>query len=689
MFISRLQKRLNNTSISRKLYFTIGFTALLVVVELCTLWFSITTLSAVRSYVGGEGLWSKAQKDAILNLREYAYSHQLKDYQAFQHYLQVPFGDKAARIELEKEHPDYTVVRSGLLQGRNHPEDIDGMAKLLRRFHNFYYLKKAFTAWAKAEPALDELIVIGDELHTLVKSNANKEEIAVLLSKIDALNVQITKLEDNFSLTLGEGARWLENLVLKAVLALSVTIGLTTVLIAISINRNLKRGVDAIIIGSEKIKEGDLYTRVKVFSEDEIGMVANAFNEMTKTLEQNIKELTRTEEIMIREKHRAEKSEHAKQQFLINMSHEMRTPLNAILGFARHLQQAVLGKDEQESLRMIVESGDHLLITVNDILDFTNIETGEISFVSNPLEVSSAIKSTVQLVAHNACLKGIQLEYEVDSEIPTVLYGDGPRLSQILLSLLSNALKFTEEGSILITANLFERNNEKITVEFRIKDTGIGIAKDKQEKIFDLFEQASNHMTRKFGGTGIGLTIVKHLVALQHGEISVNSHPGEGSEFCFRLPFLFKEDKLRVSTNPLLPSRSNAQSSEYGRGIKVLIAEDNAINQLLVLKLLQRHNYQTTVAENGRVALDKYQQEDFDIILMDLQMPEMDGYEATINIRNLGSDKNNVPIMAMTAHTITGDYEKCMAIGINDYISKPFHPDELYEKIRLLVPHTT
>ena len=590
---------------------------------------------------------------------------------------------------MEKEHPDYTIVKSKLIQGRNHPEDVDGMAKLLRRFHNVYYLKKAFTAWAKAEPVLDQLILIGEELHALVQSNANKEDIAILLNKIDALNVQLTKLEDNFSFTLGEGARWLENLVLRAVLALSVTIGLTTVLIAISINRNLKRGVDAIIIGSEKIRDGDLNTRVEMFSEDEIGMVANAFNEMTKTLEQNIRELRSTEAKMVLEKQRAEKSEHAKQQFLINMSHEMRTPLNAILGFARHLQQALLGKDEQDSLKMIVESGDHLLITVNDILDFTNIETGEISFVSNPLEVTSVIKSTVQLVAHNASLKGIELKYEVDPAIPTVLYGDGPRLSQILLSLFSNALKFTEEGSILISADLIGRDNENITIEFRVKDTGIGIAKDKQEKIFDLFEQASNHMTRKFGGTGIGLTIVKHLVALQHGEISVSSHPGEGSEFCFRLPFLFKGDDLRLPTKPLLTSRSNAQRSEFGKGIKILIAEDNAINQLLVLKLLQRHSYQTTVAENGRVALDKYQQEDFDIILMDLQMPEMDGYEATINIRNLESNKSNVPIVAMTAHTITGDYEKCMAIGINDYISKPFHPDELYGKIRLLVAHTT
>jgi len=686
MLISRLQKRLNDTSISRKLYFTIGFTALLVLVELCTLWFSITTLSAVRSYVGGEGLWSKAQKDAILNLREYAYSHNEKDYLAFQKFLEVPYGDKKGRIELEKANPDYSIVRQGLLQGRNHPEDIDGMAKLLRRFHNVSYLKKAFTAWAKAEPGLDELVIIAKELDRLVKRGAGKEEIAILLREIDRLNIEITKSEDIFSLTLGEGARWLENLVLKTVLALSLTIGFTTVLIAISINRNLKRGVDAIISGSDKIRSGALTTRVEVFSNDEIGMVARAFNDMTDTLENNIRELETTEKQMICEKARAEKSEQAKHQFLLNMSHEMRTPLNAILGFARHLEKSNSGKDEKDSLKMIIASGDHLLITLNDILDFTKIETGEISFVSNPFEVANTLKSTIKLVEQDACLKKIALKYIIDPKIPKTIYGDGPRLSQILLGLVSNAFKFTEQGSIEVSAIALSQDAENIIIEFRVKDTGIGIPKDKQEKIFDLFEQASSEMTRKFGGTGIGLSIVKHLIALQHGEISVSSIPGEGSEFCFRLPFLLKHDE--PSNHAVSGSfKSGKLSSDYGKGINVLIVEDNAINQMLVLKLLQKHSYQTTVAENGRVAFEKYQAQDFDIILMDLQMPEMDGYETTVNIRNMKSDKRNVPIVAMTAHTISGDYEKCMAIGINEYISKPFHPDELYHKIQLLVPH--
>jgi CheY-like chemotaxis protein/nitrogen-specific signal transduction histidine kinase len=416
-------------------------------------------------------------------------------------------------------------------------------------------------------------------------------------------------------------------------------------------------------------------------------MVATAFNDMTETLENNIRELETTEKQMICEKARAEKSERAKHQFLINMSHEMRTPLNAILGFARHMEKSLPNKDEQESLKMIIESGDHLLITLNDILDFTKIETGEIRFVSNPFEVANSVKSTIKLVEQNAILKKIELNYHIDPKIPKIIYGDGPRLSQILLGLVSNALKFTEQGSIEVSAKTYSQDDSSITIEFRVKDSGIGIPQEKQGKIFDLFEQASNEMTRKFGGTGIGLTIVKHLVALQHGEISVSSIPGEGSEFCFRLPFLLKHDEEHKQAVPASSFKSGKLGSDYGKGINVLIVEDNAINQLLVLRLLQKHSYQTTVAENGKVAFEKYQTQDFDIILMDLQMPEMDGYETTVNIRNMKSNKRNVPIVAMTAHTITGDYEKCMAIGINEYISKPFHPDELYHKIQLLVTH--
>ncbi|TDQ07403.1 response regulator [Pedobacter metabolipauper] len=676
MAISTLYRKLNDTSISKKLYFTIGFTALLVTIELCTLWFSITTLSAVRSYVGGEGLWSKAQKDALLKLRTYAYSHDEADYAKFTELLKVPLGDKAARIELEKPSPDYALARKKLLEGKNHPDDIDGMIKLLRRFHNIYYLKKAFVAWAEAEPALQELIKIGAELHILVQNDGNGKQIDLLLTKIDLINRKLTVLEDNFSYSLGEGARWLEQMVLRIVLALSLTIGITSILIAISINRNLKKGVYAIIRGADLIRNGELKTRVQVYSKDEIGKVANAFNEMTNTLEKNIHDLRLAEDNMLKQKERAEYSEKAKQDFLINMSHEMRTPMNAILGFARYLHDSPVNKEQLECIQMMIKSGDHLLMTLNDILDFSTIETGKINFIKQAFNTTELIGSVIKSIGAEATQKQLEISAEIDHAIPKVVYGDSGRLTQILLTLASNSLKFTTHGSINITAILISDGPEEALIEFRVKDTGIGIPLEKQDRIFNIFEQATNGMKRKFGGTGIGLSIVKHLITLQRGNIWVTSAPDRGAEFRFRLPFL-KQGIMGTSA----PNTGVGS----GKGIRVLVIEDNVINQMLVLKLLKKHGYETSVAENGKVALRKYKEEDFDIMLMDLQMPEMDGYETTENIRKMRSYKKNIPIVAMTAHTVKGDFEKCMALGMDAYISKPFHPCELYEKIQLLV----
>lgn len=484
--------RLNNISISRKLYFTIGFTALLVTIELCTLWFAITTLSAVRSYVSGEGLWSKAQKDAVMNLRRYAQTQDENDYEEFKRFLEVPYGDKAARLELMKSMPDFEKARQHFIQGRNHPDDVDGMINLLMRFHDVSYLKRAFTAWANAEPALEKLIVIGENLHDLVAQGADQEEIQVLLKEVDHINVQLTGLEDNFSYTLGEGARWLEGLVLKVVMALSLTIGTATVLLSVSINRNLKRGVDAIIEGSARVGSGLLSERVQVFSSDEIGTVAMAFNEMTATVERN---------------------KNARREFLLNMSHEVRTPMNAILGFSRHLIETEYNKERRLSLQLIIESGDRLLQALNKALEQLEIEKG------------GAVMQTVETTT-------------------------------------------------------YEERNE-----------------------------------------------------------------------------------------------------DWGKGIRVLVVEDNEINLMLVQKLLEKRGFEVLAAENGRVALQRLEEAGADIVLMDLQMPEMDGYEASSRIRGLPSEKAAVPIIAMTAHTVTGDRERCLEIGINEYISKPYRAAELYSKL--------
>lgn len=684
MPISFLQKRLKDISIARKLYFTIGIMALLITVELCTLWFSINTLSSVRAFVNGEGLWSKAQKDAIYSLFIYAHSHDEKDYQDFRDFLKVPYGDNKTRLELLKPNPDLQVARQGFIEGRNEPVDVEGMLSLLTRFHKVSYLSKAIIIWGEAEQKLEEVIAISDRLHTMIISKtATQEEIDKELDRAEIINRKLTKLEDDFSFTLGEGARWLEKIVLRLLLTLSLTIGTTSILITISVSRAIEKGIKAIIDGAALITKGLLNTRVEVYSRDEIGTLATSFNHMIDTLERNtrnIRELKEAEEKLKKEKQRAEDSEKAKQLFLAKMSHEIRTPMNAILGFAKLLEESLETKEQQEFIHIIIKSGDDLLVILNDILDFSRMEAGKIVFENAPFNLRTIVQTTVLMMELKSKQKGIDLKYAVDDNIPEMLIGDSVRLNQVLLNLVSNALKFTEKGEISISVNCVEPGEDNLLLNFRVKDTGIGIPPEKQEKIFESFEQATNDTARRFGGAGLGLSIVKQLVTLQNGEVSVQSKPGEGSEFRFKLSFL----RVKDMGNPIFMKLPGAISANGG-GIKVLVAEDNMINQMLVIRILKKQGFETDVAENGLIALDKHKNKHFDVILMDLQMPEMDGYEATRMIREMNTVKKKIPIIAMSAHTIKGEYERCIELGMNDFISKPFDTNELYEKIYKLV----
>jgi PAS domain S-box-containing protein len=292
----KLFRWFRNISIAKKLYFTVGIMALLIGIELFALYFSINTLSSVRAYVGGEGLWSKAQKDAMYYLYKYGITHDENDYNAFRNQLKTPLGDSKARLELLKENPDLEIARQGFIEGRNHPNDIDGMIKLFRRFNRIYYINKAIQLWTEGEPILfNEIVPIAEKIHAEITSgNPSDEKIKALLIQIDPINKRLTKIEDDFSFTLGEGSRWLEGLVLKLLFLIALTVEVTGLFLAISVSRSIQKGLGEIITAADNFAKGEKGIRAKVFSTDEIGVVANAFNTMSQELENNITVLENT-----------------------------------------------------------------------------------------------------------------------------------------------------------------------------------------------------------------------------------------------------------------------------------------------------------------------------------------------------------------------------------------------------------
>lgn len=426
------------------------------------------------------------------------------------------------------------------------------------------------------------------------------------------------------------------------------------------------------------------FKKVLINKEDSSKEQIPSHEQLHQLLDRKNKELYGMAEELVREQEIRESSEKAKQIFLVNISHEIRTPMNGIMGFAQLLEKSLIDEDHHESLQMIIKSADQLMAVLNDILDFSRLETGDINFQSLPFALKDTVHAIYRLMQHGAKCKDLQFSYEIPDNLPEVLNGDAVRLGQILLNLTSNAIKFTDNGEVKISLRLIHEEEDKISILFKVHDTGIGIPLNKQQKVFDFFEQVTNDTSRRYAGTGLGLSIVKRLVELQGGEIALDSVVGRGSDFQFAMEFGKVTDEVKRQT---LNSRSKFQHPviQNGKGIKVLIVEDNPINQLLVIKLLENQGYEITVAGNGRIALEAYEKQSFDIILMDLQMPELDGYETTRIIRKMEGDKGDIPIVAMTAHTIKGELEKCVNIGMNDYISKPFNASELYQKIEMII----
>lgn len=419
---------------------------------------------------------------------------------------------------------------------------------------------------------------------------------------------------------------------------------------------------------------------VAVFLTVAMGVFAiRRYYEISKILKE--RELTMVE---LRDaKERAEAASKAKGEFLANMSHEIRTPMNGIIGMTDLTLDTSLSDEQREYLRLVKSSAGSLLQILNDVLDFSKIEAGRLELEPMPFSLSTVLTDTVKSLSVRAQEKDLELRQRISPSLPDLLVGDSLRLRQVLVNLLGNAIKFTERGEVALEVMAHSVNEDSVRLRFSIRDTGIGIPYEQQRNVFAAFTQADNSATRKYGGTGLGLAISAQLVALMHGRIWLESTPGAGSTFHFTARF----GRQLESATPQLPKMETPPPMADGRHLRILLVEDNVVNQRVAVRVLEKRGHLVVVAENGVEALQALACQRFDLTLMDVQMPEMDGFEATRRIRSMEAQTGqHLPIVAMTAHAMKGDRERCLSAGMDDYIAKPIDAKKLAALVERLVP---
>jgi two-component system, sensor histidine kinase len=516
-------KPLKDVSISSKLYFVVGTMAVLIALELLTLWFAIHTLSSVRALVGAEGLWSKAQKDAVYQLEKYYRTKNENDYMLYRKFMEVPMGDHKTRLELMKKNPDLGVARQGFLEGRNHTGDVDGMITLLQRFSSVSYIDHAVSTWSKGDSVIESLSVIGEQIHKELNSGApSSQRLEELIAALDPVNVQLTALEDEFSFTLGEGSRWLENLILELVFIVALTVEITGLVLGFSVSRGITKGLNEINRATGKIKKGDFNERAAVFSHDEIGQVAMSVNEMTQQLVRSNLELG---------------------QFAHVASHDLQEPLRKIQSFGERITAKdgdKLSAETKDYFLRMKNAANRMQVLIDNLLSYSRINKSEINLQKVDLnqllsrtkeELQDVIEEKKALIMHD--------------RLPVLMVTEF-QFQQLFSNLLSNSIKYQVAGKIPEVKITYEKiraqsdgavdavNGQVGFHKICVTDNGIGFEQEYAERIFGLFQRL--HGRSEYTGTGIGLTICRKIVQNHNGFITATGKPGQGSTFEILVP---------------------------------------------------------------------------------------------------------------------------------------------------------